>query len=254
MGFFYSSESTQAWDLYHRNLENFFSQFQIRYWAPSDIAVLDCMGQKIAIFFPSHLPSEFLQFFEISNVFETKPSTGTCRRFSTNSLPGKHHGLHLHYYPEGRRSWKLYGDTNLQFLLACKPFILYMNQFYAQKAPNEWNLVRKKIPENLGLFGTVFTSLACNVDATLWHHDPHDLEFAILVYFGKWTGGNLILGVNPQIHACVKAQDIVFLKSCSTFHSVSKFEGLRKTIVFYASQIRAMPTEIERQANSFLFQ
>jgi hypothetical protein len=48
-----------------------------------------------------------------------------------------------------------------------------MNLFYKSHAIDEWNQVREKIPQHLGLFGTIFTTLACNGPAWLDPPSPH---------------------------------------------------------------------------------
>jgi hypothetical protein len=67
--------------------------------------------------------------------------------------------------------------------------LLFLSKFYA---PEEWDKVQLKIPVQLGLFGTIFTSIACNLDAASWYLDPGNLEFAVIWYVGKWERGALL--------------------------------------------------------------
>jgi hypothetical protein len=67
--------------------------------------------------------------------------------------------------------------------------------------------------------GIIFTSIACNLDAASWHLDSGDLEFAVILYLGKWERGALLFGLQETpIKLAVGNIDIVFIKSAKIFH------------------------------------
>jgi hypothetical protein len=110
-----------------------------------------------------------------------------------------------------------------------------MNQFYKSHVIDEWNRVREKIPQHLGLFGTISTTLTCNIDFCSWHIDPCDLEFAVLIYSGSWQGGCMELGLpETPFRLVLNSLDILLLKSSHIFHFVRHFDGTRKNITIYS--------------------
>ena len=115
--------------------------------------------------------------------------------------------------------------------------------------------VRQKIPIQLGLFETIFTSIACNLDAASWHLDPGDLEFAVILYVGKWEKGCFLLGfAETPIKLIAGNLDIVFIKSRKIFHAVENFVGNKKTIAIYAQSISDTLNTIDFEGKQFLSQ
>jgi hypothetical protein len=130
-----------------------------------------------------------------------------------------------------------------------------MNQFYKSHAIDEWNRVQEKIPQHLGLFGTIFTTLACNIDSCSWHINPCDLEFAVLIYSGSWQGGCMELGLpETPFRLVLNSLDILLLKSSRIFHFVRHFDDMKKNITIYSHLIKGIPDVIEERALPFLVQ
>jgi hypothetical protein len=92
--------------------------------------------------------------------------------------------------------------------------LFFLSNFYKIYAPKEWDKVRLKIPAQSGLFGTIFTSIARKLDAASWHLDSGDLEFAVILYVGKWEREALLFGLQETpIKLVVGNMDFVFIKS-----------------------------------------
>jgi hypothetical protein len=119
----------------------------------------------MAMHFPGQLPEHFASLFQKTTIFFQFPSKTSCRRFDFGKIPRKHHGFHLFYPGNGGKIWKLYHSTDIVFLSSIKNLLLFLSNFYKFYAPEEWDKVQLKIPVQLGLFGTIFTSIACNLDA-----------------------------------------------------------------------------------------
>jgi hypothetical protein len=221
-------------------------------WRPQSSKLLP--GEKMIFHFPLRLPEKVSSLFQMNSVFFSSLTLSSCRRFDFGKIPGRHHGFHLHYMG-GKRIWKLYHSTNTKFLASCKDLLLFLDRLYKFHAIEEWNRGREKIPMNLGLFGTIFTTIACNVDSCSWHIDPCDLEFAVLVYARDWQRGCLNIGLpETPLRLTIEPMDIVFLKSSRIFHNVQKIEGTRKNFSFYSHLIKGSPDEVEEKGKVFLFQ
>jgi hypothetical protein len=188
-------------------------------------------------------------------VFFSSLTSYSSHRFDFGKIPGRHHGFHLHY-TGGKRIWKLDHSTNTKFLASCKDLLLFLDRLYKFHVIEEWNQGREKIPINLGLYDTIFTTIACNVNSCSWHINPCDLEFAVLDYAGDWQRGclNIKLPETP-LRLTIEPRDIVFLKSSQIFHNVqSEIKGTRKNFSFYSYLIKGFPDEVEEKGKVFLFQ
>jgi hypothetical protein len=113
------------------------------------------------------------------------PATNNCWRFDTKEIPERYHDFHLHCPGGKEQIWKLYKTSDKIFLFSAKNLLLFLNNFYKFYVQNEWEKVRQKIPPELGLYGTIFISIAANINSCSWHTDPSDLQFVIIIYFGK---------------------------------------------------------------------
>jgi hypothetical protein len=88
-------------------------------------------------------------------------------------------------------------------------FHVFLDKLYQSQAYEEWKRVRAKIPRTRGLFGTIFTTLAGNMDSCSWHIYPCDLEFSVLIYAGNWQGCCLKLRLpETPIRLVLKPLDI----------------------------------------------
>jgi hypothetical protein len=235
-------------------LEKYFGSLSFLHPDRSQATIFKTSGEKMIFHFPLKLPAIFFPLFQMNSIFFSSSTFSSCRRFDVGKIPGRHHGFHLHY-AKGEKIWKLYHSTNTKFLAHCKNLLLYLDGLYKFHAFEEWNRVREKIPKNLGLFGTIFTTIACNLDSCSWHIDPCDLEFAVLIYAGEWQGGCLNLGLpETPLQLTLKPADIIFLKSSRIFHSVQEFEHTRKNFSIYSHLIKGSPDVIEERGKPFLLQ
>jgi hypothetical protein len=137
--------------------------------------------ENMILHFPYQLPEKFSPLFDTCSIFNTTFACTSCRWFDSGKIPGKHHGFHFHYQ-EGGKIWKLYSDTNTGFLSLCKEVLIFLDKLYQSRAYKEWKRVWAKIPRTLGLFGTIFTTLAGNMNLCSWYIDPCNLEFSVLIY------------------------------------------------------------------------
>jgi hypothetical protein len=62
--------------------------------------------------------------------------------------------------------------TDIVFLSSVKNLLLFLSNFYKFYAPEKWDKVQLKISVRLGLFGTIFISIACNLETVFWHLNP----------------------------------------------------------------------------------
>jgi hypothetical protein len=205
-------------------------------------------GKDMVLHFPRWLPGRFSPLFDIRSIFYSSPHISVAV------------GLFLEKYWEcftvfisiiGRG--KKFGNcTRVQIPNSLQGIAyIYMNQFYKSHAIDEWNRVQEKIPQHLGLFGTIFTTLACNIDSCSWHIDPCDLEFAVLIYSGSWQGARVAR--NP-FRLVLNSLDILLLKSSHIFYFVRHVDGTRKNITIYSHLIKSIPGVIEERALPFLVQ
>ena len=153
-----------------------------------------------------------------------------CRRFSSEAPVPLHMGFYEQNLPNANRIWKLYDTTDIAFLWRLKPVLQRVYQIFRKSIP-----VPLPCPEHLGLFGTAFTTVVLNFGDCHWHIDPKD-KFAILLYFGDFEEGGLVVG--PPIKAIVPVQqfDCCFLLSGEIYHKVLPFKGVRVNISCYSKK------------------
>jgi hypothetical protein len=173
------------------------------------------------MYFPGQLLERFASLFQRTTIFFQSLSKTSYKRFNFGKIPRRHPRFHLFYPRNKRKFWKLYHSTDIVFLSSVKNLVRFLSNFYKFYAPKEWDKVRLKIPVQLGLFGTIFTSIACDLDTVSWHLDPGDLEFAVILYVGKWERVALLFGLQETpVKLVVGNMDIVFIKSAKKFHVV----------------------------------
>jgi hypothetical protein len=156
---------------------------------------------------------------------------------------------------QGKEKYENYIRLQIRFFFLAKNLLLFLNNFYKFYAQNEWEYVRQKIPPELSLYGTIFTLIAANINSCFWHTDLLDLQFAIIIYFGKWDGGCIKLEL-PKTPFKIKLNniDILFLKSSKIWHFIDCFPRIRKSLSIYAHSFISTPTGIDGETEHFLLQ
>lgn len=160
------------------------------------------------------------------------------RRFEPGQFGGRHHGFHQY-----QNRWKMFSESSIDFLRIMKPLILYLSTLYKTLKFCDYKIAKKNVPKGWGLYGTIFTSIALNKDATSWHKDTKDTLWTILIYGGNFKGGELILLTNPPCILKVQRGDIVLLRADLLFHMVTPFVGDRFSISCYSQTITAKMQE-----------
>lgn len=226
-----SDQQSADWCLYHQQIHQYFLKFHpFTFTVSTSLYSLDKV--EFALFLKNHLPSIFQPIFHHKSAYDKHSINYSDRRFEAGQFGGRHHGFHQYF---GR--WKLFSETNILFLRTMKPLILYLSKLYKNLFYNDYKEAQKKVPKGWGLYGTIFTSVALNKDATNWHKDTKDTLWTILVYGGNFSGGELILGTTPPCKLQVKKGDIVFLRANLLFHMVTPFIGERFSLSCYSETI-----------------
>jgi hypothetical protein len=103
------------------------------------------------------------------------------------------------------RTWKLYEvtDLSLKKLLQLLSKTCLHNGTCPYPPP---------CSQEYGLFGTIFTTIVLNLTSCQWHMDPKD-KFAVLLYFGNFTGGSFLLAPPVGLNLPVRRFDVV-LREC----------------------------------------
>jgi hypothetical protein len=153
-----------------------------------------------------------------------------CRRFSSEAPVPLHMGFYEQNLSGGNRTWKLYEHTDIAFLERLKPVLQRVYRLFQKLIP-----LPLPCPEHLGLFGTPFTTIVINFGDCHWHLDPHD-KFAILLYFGDFEDGSLVLGPPLNSRVQVKEFDCGFLLSGEVYHKGCPFQGHRVNISCYSKK------------------
>ena len=138
------------------------------------------------------------------------------------------------------------------FLLQCRPLLSFLEQIYKIAAFTTWQDIRQAVPPNFGLFGTIFTTIVVNTDAGMWHYDPLDTGFTILIYFGDYREGELLLGKPVNLKIPTACSDIVLLKSQNIYHKSLPFKGDRVSFAIYSSKVKNKDCNIIDSQKRFL--
>jgi hypothetical protein len=101
--------------------------------------------------------------FEFLGWFSDKPTI-----FST--LEGEKMVMHFSWHLPQHFEYLFHFPDKI-FLFSAKNLLLFLNNFYKFHAQNEWENIRQKIPPELGLYDTIFTLIATNLDSCSWHTD-----------------------------------------------------------------------------------
>jgi hypothetical protein len=98
--------------------------------------------------------------------------------------------------------------------------------------------MRKQVPRNFGLFGTIWTAVVHNPSYSQWHYDPKDFGLVALLYFGEFSGEELELGSPFSKTISLQNFDLVLLNSSKVYHCSHPFQGNRVNLIFYCNIIK----------------
>lgn len=226
-----------TWTPFHKQLDSSFSDHLFHKVDTLHQEWRDCEGERFLIYLPQQLPFQF-RFDLTEYIWPAPKSKQACRRFPVGAIPGSHHGFHSFKSKTQGLQWKLFHGTDRTLLFKCKPLLLYMEDLYQQFAPEIWSKCRSNIPQGFGLFGTIWTTVVINVSDCVWHYDPRDQGFTILLYFGAFQQGHLRLAPPIQLDVPVQPNDIVFLLSSKIYHKVMPFTGRRINLTMYSTKVQ----------------
>jgi hypothetical protein len=65
-------------------------------------------------------------------------------------------------------------------------------------------------------------------------------KFAMLLYFGNFSGGSFLLAPLVGLNLPLQRFDIVFIKSSATFHRAASFMGMRVNLSTYSKTTTAV--------------
>jgi hypothetical protein len=90
----------------------------------------------------------------------------------------------------------------------------------------------------LCLFGTFWTTLVENPSFSEWHFDRENFGLTALLYFGNFSGGELLLGNSFNFKLLVQNWDLLFLRSSAIYHRSLLFIGNRINLILCSSVMK----------------
>lgn len=230
-GSYFNSGNNAAWVEHHRKLEGHFSGFSFSIFPREPRLLKDSQGLTIFGFLPEQLKncnSDFLRFLP-----KLKKHKYHCRRSEIDSFQATHHGFRL-CSSGGIRTWKLFHETSIPLLKSLRGLLIRAEELLLAICPSEWLRQKKHIPKNFGLFGTFWTTVVFNPSFSEWHFDGEDFGLTALLYFGDFSGGELLIGNPFNFKVPVHSWDILFLRSSAIYHRSLPFVGKRINLLFYS--------------------
>jgi hypothetical protein len=134
------------------------------------------------------------------------------------------------------RTWKLYEAMDRQLLLSLKELLQLLSETCLRNGTCPYP---PPCPQEYRLFGTIFTTIMLNLTSCQWHVDPKN-KFAVLLYFGNFTGGSFLLAPPVGLNLLVRRFDVVFIKSSAAFHKAASFTGMRVNLSVYSKTTTAV--------------
>jgi hypothetical protein len=144
----------------------------------------------------------------------------------------------------GTQTWKLFQETFIPFLKSLHGHLIHVEKLLLAFCPSEWRLQRKQILENFGLFGTFWTTVVENPSFSKWHFDRGDFELTVLLYFGNFSGGELLLGNPFNDKLPVQNWDLLFLRSSAIYQRSLPFIRNRINLIFYGSVMKGKDIQL----------
>lgn len=240
-------DTSQLWKDYHRILNYHFS-FQ-KFQVITKGITYTCDNHLLLAYFPRKLSEtqELAGVFRQASTYllnqQHSNSDSRCvynsRRFSGGATKPLHMGFYEQNLPnDSRRIWNLYESTSKPLLLLLRPIITYLSTLVCHLTP------RPPVDPGYGLFGSIFTSLVVNSDHGEWHIDPKD-KLAVIIYFGQFQQGELLVASPLGVKLPVQATDVVFLHSSKIYHKATAFKGQRISISLYSKKTTKHTTKGE---------
>jgi hypothetical protein len=235
-------DASDKWEKYHQYLDETFSNIKTSK-VTEKISIFDQNGNILLVFNP-HLWNEVSDDLKLSyreaekKILNFTPQTmgfyPTHNRRHSKEMPCS---WHMGFYEQNLpgcplRTWKLYEKTDKDFLLLLKPLLQHISRQVLSIWPSGKDL---PCPPQYGLFGTIFTTLALNIDACEWHVDPMD-HFAVLLYFGNFKDGSFCVGPPLNLEMKVTSMSFLVVNSSLLFHKALPFTGKRINISVYAKK------------------
>lgn len=240
-GSYFNSGDNGAWREHHRKLTRHFSAFPFTIFSREPKLLKDSQGLSILIFLPERMrnwDSHFFPFFP-----KLKKHKYHGRRQEIDSFKATHHGFRLHS-SDGIRTWKLFQETSIPFLKSLKGLLVHVEDLLLAFSSLEWLQQKKQIPQNFGLFGTFWTTVVHNPTFSEWHFDRKDFGLTALLYFGDFSGGELLLGNPFNFKVPIQKWDLLFLRSSAMYHRSLPFLGKRINLIFYSSVIKGKDIQL----------
>jgi hypothetical protein len=201
----------------------------------------DAGGLTIFVFLPERMKNHDSQFLGFST--KLKKHKYHSRRHEIDSFYATHHGFRF-CSAGGTQTWKLFQETSIPFLKSLRGLLIHVEKLLLAFCPSEWRLQRKQIPKNFGLFGTFWTTVVENPSFSEWHFDRGDFGLTALLYFGNFSGGELLLGNPFNFKLPVQNWDLLFLRSSAIYHRSLPFIGNRINLIFYSSVMKGKDIQL----------
>lgn len=234
------NETSEGWNNYHKSLDRRFGRIPLERMPRFPLEIrsdLETFLKWVPYSRSSQLHSiePEMRRAEASLQRITKEKTGFYtehNRRHKKGYPCSQHMVFFRTIEKGSKDpiWKLYSETDNAVLLSFKPILQKISEILLEMWSPDFIL---PCPTSHTLFGTVFTTMVVNMESCEWHLDPQD-KFAVLIYFGDFSGGSLLLG--PPFHREIPVEgfDWVYLLSTKVWHKASPFLGKRFNVSFYA--------------------
>jgi hypothetical protein len=83
-----------------------------------------------------------------------------------------------------------------------------------------------------------------NPSFSKWHFDGRDFGLTTLLYFGDFSGGELLLGNPFNFKLLVQNWDLLFLRSNAMYRRCLPFIGNRIDLIFYSSVMKRKDIQV----------
>lgn len=187
-------------------------------------------GELLAEFLPN-ATSNFAPLFKLVQNRLMELDSGIYLENNRRHKSFSKKALHMGFYQSNtsklaKRVWELYETTDKPTMLLLKPFLQKISEILPE-------FPTQATPPEYCLFQSAFTSLVVNYSPVQWHIDPKDKNFTILLYIGKFTGGEFLLGPPLNTSFQVRPFDVMLVRSSTIFHKSLESCGKRLNLSLY---------------------
>ena len=155
---------------------------------------------------------------------------------SVSDIRGPHQMITLGYWTERGHSNihstpQSQGDFAPTFINQFRALWTHTAARIQEEDPDYVANIRAKVPQDLRLFGDLFSTLFINVTCgTKVHRDSKDYGYCVVIPLGEFSGGDLLLRAS-EVRFILQPGDFLMFKSSQLYHEVTDFDGLRSSLV-----------------------